>query len=182
MGQMIHKFKAETFDEAYQLMVRTLGRNAVVVNTTEVSEGGVFGLLGRKMIELTASAPTDPAPPRRRSLPEKKYEAQRPAPIGSDETVSDTVEFFKQVVADAQARMAKHAGAAPEKSETPSAVATAPEAPPAGLEDLQREIREMRETMQVLIAETPAAGLPPSLRRSTACWSSAASAGKWRRA
>ncbi|MCX5770007.1 MAG: hypothetical protein NTZ09_07005, partial [Candidatus Hydrogenedentes bacterium] len=107
MSNTFHKFKAETFDEAYQQMVRALGKDAVVINTTEITEGGLFGFLGNKMIELTASVPGAPAP-RRPSLPEKKYRAA--AAVGSDETVQDTVAYFRQIVEDAQARIARKAG------------------------------------------------------------------------
>ena len=48
MVQTFHKFRAETFDEAYQQMVRKLGAAAVVVNAVaERTEGAtrhVFGL------------------------------------------------------------------------------------------------------------------------------------------
>ena len=75
MGQTFHKFRAETFDEAYQKMVRALGDDALVINTAEVTEGGILGLGGRKFIELTATPPVQGrlAPTRRPSLIEKKY-------------------------------------------------------------------------------------------------------------
>lgn len=168
MSNTFHKFKAETFDEAYQQMVRALGKDAVVVNTTEVTEGGVFGFLGNKMIELTASVP-GAAAPRRPSLPEKKYQA---AAIASDETVQDTVAYFRQLVEDAQSRMAKKSK---EATAATASTAAKPEAETGStgdilpfrqkrasneMADLQRELREMREMLQVLVAENPGSGLP----------------------
>lgn len=159
MSQTFHKFRAETFDEAYQKMVQTLGEGAVVVNTTEVTEGGMLGLMGTKMIELTASLKAA-APARRPSLPEKKYQA---AAVGTDETVSDTVAYFRQLVEDAQARMAGNDAA---QADTPDAeargdVVSFRKKQPAGeMADLQRELHEMREMLQVLMAENPASGLP----------------------
>jgi len=116
MGQTFHKFRAETFDEAYQKMVRALGDDALVINTAEVTEGGLLGLGGRKVIELTATAPVQGrlAPTRRPSLIEKRYAAQG-ATLGSNETMNDTIAYFRQVVSDAQARMAVGKGLQPDK-------------------------------------------------------------------
>jgi len=170
MSQTFHKFRAETFDAAYRKMVQTLGENAVVVNTTEITEGGVLGFMGTKMVELTASVKAAAAPARRPSLPEKKYQA---AALGTDETVSDTVAYFRKLVEDAQERMAKNNAAKPDAA-APGAAAPGAEAKetsggvvpfrkkqPAGeMAQLQRELREMREMLQVLMAENPASGLP----------------------
>jgi len=189
MGQSFHKFKAETFDEAYQQMVRKLGRDAIVLHTAEVKEGGVLGVLGKKMVEVTASTPPEPKDPatRRRSLPEKRYQAHSGA-IGSDENVTETVAYFRQLVQDAQARMAQRASvepavlpnaplqpvSTPVPAETPyPAEARAPQPHPApiipfptrqegqSIEDLQREIRQMRELLEVAVAEGAPAGIPP---------------------
>jgi flagellar biosynthesis protein FlhF len=167
MSNTFHKFKAETFDEAYRQMVRALGKDAVVVNTTEVTEGGLFGFLGNKMIELTASVP-GPAAPRRPSLPEKKY--QEAASVGSDEAVQDTVAYFRRIVADAQSRIARHA-AQNQKGDEPNAPSpdtktpvrpTKPATPAAqDFDAVQRELREMREMLQILVSENPASGMPP---------------------
>ena len=63
MEQRSHKFKAESFDAAYRQMVEALGKDAIVVNTAEVTEGGILGFLGQRMIELTAQVKPAPRPP-----------------------------------------------------------------------------------------------------------------------
>lgn len=176
MAQTFHKFRAETFDEAYQQMVRKLGPAAVVVNTTEVTEGGVFGFLGSKMVELTASAPS-PSGARRRSLPEKKYQACAAA-VGSDETVNETVAYFRELVGNAQARMAKpppqtRAAAVPAERPRQANAAANPARRPTPIvpfkprrwenqriTELQDEVHEMRRMLQVVVAESPCEGLP----------------------
>jgi flagellar biosynthesis GTPase FlhF len=114
MGQKFHKFKAETFDAAYQQMLRTLGKDAVVISTTEIKDGGLRGLLGHTVIELTAAQTgnSGSATARRPSLPEKKYAAYGAA-VGSEETVNETVAFFKQLVDQAQPRPKPQAKADP---------------------------------------------------------------------
>ena len=164
MGQTFHKFKAETFDEAYRQMVRKLGDDAVVVNTTEVTGGGLFGLLGHKVIELTASPPahTGTSPARKRSLAEKKYAAYGAA-VGSDETVNETVAYFKQIVNETQARKARTTPGISKSSRSgsPSILPFRRKAQGASpVEELRREVQEMRQLLQVLIAETPRPELP----------------------
>lgn len=143
------RFKADTFDEAYQLMVREMGQDAVVINTKEVTEGGVLGILGRKRVELTASA--GPAaivtvPQRRRSVPEMRYQSQKSI-VGSDDTMRDTVAFFRRVVNEAQARMAR------QQALSDTAVAVPVDA-------MQRELHKMRKLLQVLVAEQPGDSFP----------------------
>ena len=161
MAHSIRKFKAETFDEAYRQMIRTLGNDAVVLNTTEVKEGGLLGLMGRKAIELTASSARQPHVPlsRKPSLAEKKY-AVYGAPVASDEAVNDTIAYFRQVVSEAQARMAKPKPAETTSDKEGSILPFRREEAALPVEELQREIREVRQLLHVLTAETPGAGLP----------------------
>lgn len=111
MAQTFHKFKAQTLDQAYRAMREQLGGEAIVVRTANVQDGGLFGLLGQKMVEVTASvSDMSPAPLRRPSSVEKKYLASgaqesRADAVGSDERVSDTVAYFQKLVSEAQNRM-----------------------------------------------------------------------------
>ncbi len=168
MGQTFHKFRADTFDEAYQKMVRALGDDALVINTTEVTEGGILGLGGRKVVELTATPPVRSriSLSRKPSLFEKRYAANGGA-VGSDETVNDTVAYFKQVVSEAQARMAKRrpeAAPAPSlrSSDKPGAILPFRRGPESSEESegLEREFREMHQLLRTLVKESPDTGLP----------------------
>jgi len=168
MGQTFHKFRADTFDEAYQKMVRALGDDALVISTAEVTEGGILGLGGRKVIELTATPPVQArlARSRRPSLVERKY-AVHGGTLGSDETMNDTVAYFKQVVSDAQARIAmsnrnRPAASRPVRGDKagsvlpfPSGAESAPDP-----EGLQRELREMRRLLRAMVKEAPDGGVP----------------------
>jgi flagellar biosynthesis protein FlhF len=161
MAQKLHTFKAPSLDEAYQQMRAALGGEAVVLNTANVTDGGFLGLFGRKMVEVTASAPEpSPLPAKRaRSSAERKYsEAAR---LGSDQNVHDTVAYFRQLVADTQKRMASQ----PPKKQADSA--PGPVLPFAARGNRQKreavpqsELREIRQMLEVLIAEKPGAGIP----------------------
>ncbi len=166
MGQRFHKYKAPTLDEAYKRMRRDLGEDAVVVNTSESTEPGWLGVWKRKAVEVTASMPAPPASTKRRlSRLEKKYNAAA-KPVGSKERVDNTVEYFQQIVGDAQKRMASASRAASGSSQ--AVAAEAPIIPFGKLreksdekpDELRREVKEIREMLQVLMSETPGAGLP----------------------
>lgn len=148
MERKLHTFTAGTFDDAYRQMVRQLGEDAIVLNTAEVREGGLFGLFGRKAIQLTASPPAKPLA-RPKSLAEKKYSAHQTA-AGSDEAMRETVAFFRRL---AQQRAAT---AAPRQETAAGPPGKKEQAPP----DLRREVEEMRRLLQVLVAETPCTAFP----------------------
>jgi flagellar biosynthesis protein FlhF len=174
MGQKLHIFKAETLEKAYKQMRTKLGDDAVVVRTNHVREPGWRGLLRRKQVEVTAagSAPKQDPRSRKRSAAERKYVTgmTRKTVEPSDRQLA----YFEGLIRNAQERMQRPAGesrggresVAPELStvvpfrrpgETPG-----PEADRRALNaELRREVREMRQMVEVLYAENPGAGLPP---------------------
>ncbi|NIA13078.1 MAG: flagellar biosynthesis protein FlhF [Nitrospiraceae bacterium] len=187
MGQTLHKFKAETYDAAYQKMVRKLGRDAVVVNTSEVTEGGLLGFLGYRMVELTARPAEMPIAPlsRRPSLAERRYRAAQGAGTPDPgKNINETVTHFRQLVSDAQTRMStgpQATGSAVLKAKPPLEASSAltrqgpailparvraREAAPVAekraesrrIEELQHEVREMRDLLHVVVAATPSEG------------------------
>lgn len=159
MAQRFYKVRGVTLEEAYRKMREKYGAEAVVVSTQQVTEGGLFGLFGRSMVEITASAPIPEAPPRPASAVEQKYAAH--STLAKEEGPNRTRQDFEKLIRDAQRRMnlqpvsTAHTGA--------SSVLAFPkrkpeaEGPP---EELRREIQEIREMMQVLYAEHPGTGLP----------------------
>jgi flagellar biosynthesis protein FlhF len=178
MGQEFHRFKAPSLDEAYHLMRARLGADAIVVRTTQVKEGGLLGLFGKRLVELTATAPAPSAgASRKRSPVEKRYagaswqgkempdSAPRGAAVGSDAVVEDTVAYFQQLVSDAQKRIGVQKPM--DVAAGQSSAATAPVIPfrrpgNQGSEDnpVRRELRELRGLVEVLVAETPGSGVP----------------------
>ncbi len=162
MAQRFHTFRAPTLDAAYAQMRRALGGDAVIVRTTQVREGGLWGLLGRSVVEVTASAP-DPLPPaaRVKSLAERAYAEQ--ASVGSDERVSETVAYFRKLVEDAQERMAHQAPDTSPPVDAPEDSGVTFHMPKSAVQSdasLRGEVQEIREMLQVLMAEAPGAGLP----------------------
>ena len=178
MAQEFHRFKAKSLDEAYNLMREQLGEDAVVVRTTQVKDGGIFGFMGRRLIELTATGSAAQGPTRKRSAVERRYagtslptpsKASAPAAppvkaaVGSDEAVADSVAYFQQLVTDAQKRLGVRPQGVPP---SPAAEPTTPIIPfrrpkeEAAPDLLRRELRELRELVEVLVAEAPGSCVP----------------------
>ncbi|MFP4173307.1 MAG: flagellar biosynthesis protein FlhF [Candidatus Hydrogenedentota bacterium] len=181
-NEPLHTFRAASLDAAYHAMKETLGKDAIVVRTAEVPSKGLGGWLGRKEVEVTARVPlpSREEKPRPRSQAEQRY--QQNSKIGSDETVNETVEYFRQLVSDAQHRIATSedkgapetpAGAPPSQtprstgSEAPAPVIPfrKPAAKQSDTDKLEKELQEMREMLQVLLTESRASTLPPELAR-----------------
>ncbi|MCC6486371.1 MAG: flagellar biosynthesis protein FlhF [Candidatus Hydrogenedentes bacterium] len=179
MAQEFHRFKAESLDEAYNLMREKLGDDAIVVRTAQVKDGGIFGFMGRPMVELTATGPEKHDAARKRSAVERRYATasmpkpavSTPAPaavpgktaVGSDETVADSVAYFQQLVSDAQKRLGvRPQGRGPQahaEAVAPIIPFRRPKEEPAP-DTLRRELRELRELVEVLVAESPGSGVP----------------------
>ncbi len=75
------KYRARTFQEAKLKMMLDVGNRAYMVSQRKVREGGVFGLFGTKMIEITAGIMLDPTSSGRRiagnqvdTLPENRMD------------------------------------------------------------------------------------------------------------
>ena len=179
MGQEFHRFKAASLDEAYHLMRERLGAEAIVVRTTQVKEGGVLGMFGKRLVELTATAPAPPASAaRKRSPVEKRYAGaswqgkEKPkaavpggGAVGSDEAVENTVAYFQQLVSDAQKRIGVRRPVDVAAGQGSEAVAPVipfrrPGNEPSEGDPVRRELRELRELVEVLVAETPGTGVP----------------------
>ena len=170
MAQQLRKYLAASLDAAFKEMRRDLGEHAVVINTVERRDAGLRGLLGKTVIELTAGIDMpDPAAVARKPTPlERKYlshqhgkNATAPAPnapvVGSDAAVNETVAYFRQLVSEAQKRMAVSAAETNPAKETLVPFARPAETTATGV---QRELATIREMVQVLMAERPDAGVP----------------------
>ncbi len=180
MAQQFHKLRARTLEEASRLVRQKFGPEALIINTAEVTEGGILGYFGRKMVEVTASVPVDSlaSQVRKPSAAQRRYAeasgAKSSVPPAAAPT--ETVAYFERLVRDAQQRM--NAGgsstasppAAPQPSAVPSSAprqaAPSPVVPfpqqesRAPSPEVHRELQEIREMMEVLYAESPGAGLP----------------------
>ncbi len=157
-------------------MRAVLGESAVVVRTTQVREGGLFGLFGEPLVEITAAGESPPAPEpgmrtnlesRPPSPVERRYKAH--SAVGSDQRMRDTVEFCRELLTRAHSRLeARHsaegarpvspAGAAAPVSATPSTVSGA--GGPAGLRVNGRNGLRPRPRKPVLTSEGNAAIAP----------------------
>lgn len=137
MSQQFYKIRARTLEEAWREVRRQYGPEALVINTSDVYEGGILGFFGRKMVEVTACVPVDalaaqvrtPGAPGSAAL--RKYgEASKTLPRKPTAPVAppgETVEYFERLVRDAQQRM--NATPAP-RAEAPTAPLPRAEVPP----------------------------------------------------
>lgn len=124
MKQTFYTFKAESLEAAYRAMRDKLGDDAIVVRTTNITEGGILGgLFGHKLVQVTASATSDEPSAALRTLSavEQRYtESMTPAPdvhspgytptptpvvAQAASPDSDRVDYFKKIIRDAQHRM-----------------------------------------------------------------------------
>lgn len=180
MEQQFRKIRGETFDAAYRELRQQFGTEAVVVHTSQVTEGGFLGFFGRSMVELTASLPRPSrlASLRQKTLPKasKNHAVTAPAPrptrIPPPRSEADRARYFEQVVRNAQRRMKQHTPApplsdttreaAPQPSNSEALQALPPETE-AQLESkaLHEEVQEIRDMLRVLYTEHPETGLPP---------------------
>ncbi len=60
------KYRARTFQEAKLKMMLDVGNRAYMVSQRKVREGGLFGLFGKRMVEITAGIMIDPSESGRR--------------------------------------------------------------------------------------------------------------------
>ena len=186
MPQKLYKIKAASLEEAYDRMRRKFGDDAIVLNTRQAVEGGILGLFGRRIVEITVST-TAPALPaaRERSPIERKYAAHAQPALPAAAVPSATPEnlrHLENIVREAQRRMnAQPAPAAPaapavaRAQEAPVTYTRMPQAAPAQAatapvlqfparkadeDPVRKELNEIRSMLQVLYAENPGAGLP----------------------
>lgn len=142
MSQKLYKIKAGTLEEAYDRMRRKFGDDAIVLNTRQAVEGGMLGLFGRRVVEITVSvtAPSTQPPLRERSAVERKYAANAEAGKQPAQGTPENLKYLEQLVRDAQQRMNAQpvpvAAKAPEPPETSAPVtysraAQVPSAPAA---------------------------------------------------
>lgn len=167
MAQKFHKFRGTTLEQAYAKMRKALGDDAVVLRTSTVRDGGLLGFFTREHVELTASATMrhTTRSPRPIAPVERKYRASK-GPSSADAAV-DRIAYYERLVGEAQKRMSAPpqpsvpaARQAPQTATAPIIPFRQPEPPATDAASIRKDISELREMVQVLMSETPGAGLP----------------------
>lgn len=136
MAQKLYKIKAATLEEAYQRLRHKFGEDAIVLNTRQAVEGGLFGLFGRRVVEVTVSVTEAGAlAPRERSAAERKYQEHsgaHAATTGLPAAAPENLKYLERIVREAQERMnAMPRPAAPAPNAAPTmAAAGLPERAP----------------------------------------------------
>lgn len=167
MKQRFYKVKARTLDEAYRSLRARFGEQAVVVSTNEFTEGGLFGILGTKRVELTVAVEEQPAaaPAKRKaSAVERRYAEQQQSLNTATSTGTGDLDALRQVVEAAQARMQNSpttgtAAQASAEQADPLAISPTPAAPPMHSTPKQ-EAPEAPDTLQGNVAHKPMLQFP----------------------
>jgi len=69
----IVKFKANTMPEAIEKIKKDLGPNAVILNSKETKQGGLFGVFKKRQVEVLAAIDPSPVPKKKtKSIPLKQ--------------------------------------------------------------------------------------------------------------
>jgi flagellar biosynthesis protein FlhF len=50
-------YEAETLQQAILKMIMDLGKDAILINHRTVRKGGILGLFGKRLVEITAACP-----------------------------------------------------------------------------------------------------------------------------
>lgn len=72
----VKRYVAQTVNEAMLKVRNDLGRDAVIIHTRKFREGGILGLFGRQMVEVTAAVEERLAPVQVTSRPENVKETE----------------------------------------------------------------------------------------------------------
>lgn len=170
----VKKYMAPTYAEALILAKNELGTDAVIVDSRKVRVGGLFGLFGREMTELTVAADAQPAPYRgpRPSAPARPA-AARPAEAGTARPAAaavrpkdvGTTRPSEGAVRPADASPARTDAAArpadpsPSRPEAAAAEAAAPQGAlpggPVELAGLRREMADLKQAVTRLVETRP---------------------------
>ncbi len=141
-------YEAETLQQALLKMTIDLGRDALLVSHRHVRYGGLFGLLGKKMVEVTAALPMKPVI--------KQAPASLPASpsIGMSKAVN--IPSLKPAIAQPNATLvsppANRIEIKPKETSPIREITPLAESDIANL--LQKELREIRTKVDTLVGES----------------------------
>jgi flagellar biosynthesis protein FlhF len=147
----IKKYVARTLPEAMVQVKTDLGPDAVIMHTSEVKVGGLFGLFGQRMIQVMAAVEEEAlayAGTRSSALP-ASWTPAAPGPVSvtPPSTVASRVERYQEAT---QAAVSQPQPAPPPRAESQAAAALATEV--AGMKSMITELMER-------------VALPPDARR-----------------
>lgn len=177
MPNKFYKIRCRTLSEIAQKINQIFGPSAVVVATQEVKESGIWGLLGRKVYEVTVSVPeNDVSEIRKKTLPEKKYLAQTSSGTEPQDN-NKKLEEYEKIIRDTQQRL-KPSPTQENTENLPSRkiVSSGNEASPivpfptekksettASKEELSRTLREIKELLQLISLESVPGTIPQEI-------------------
>ncbi|WP_316570372.1 flagellar biosynthesis protein FlhF [Neobacillus sp. YIM B06451] len=87
----IKTYIVDNLTEAYPLIFKDLGTSAFILNSKEIKVGGIFGLFGRKRVEVVAAADISKESP-------PKEEVRQPEPLQMESSIAEAVsqEIFSE--------------------------------------------------------------------------------------
>lgn len=135
----LRTYQAQSMHEALGMVKRDLGRDAVILHTRSFKKGGLMGLGGKTVVEVTAALGVNVLPAARRQ-PAGKVEADKPALAAAS---SQTNLRSKAAVLAAYANASRKANPS-DDSAVGTALLPAPAAAPAELQELRGELHILR--------------------------------------
>lgn len=157
----VKKYMAPTYAEALILAKNELGTDAVIVESRKVRVGGIFGLFGREMTELTVAADERPQPYRGNRPAARGAAAPRPAsPVrpapSAGVAPADGQAPASGTAANAWAAAPGAASAWPPASGAPAPGPSGAASPgSADLAGLRREMAELKQAVARLVEARP---------------------------
>ncbi|MBY6277482.1 flagellar biosynthesis protein FlhF [Symbiobacterium thermophilum] len=158
----VKKYVAPTYAEALILAKNELGTDAVIVESRKVRVGGLFGLFGREMTELTVAADERPQPYRAARpavRPAARPAAPQGAPAGAQSAVAGmvpgTAPGATGTAAPAQVAPAETVAAAPAGAPAPAPLMAAAAPAAVDLAGLRREMADLRQAVTRLVEARP---------------------------
>ncbi|MCX8066032.1 MAG: flagellar biosynthesis protein FlhF [Candidatus Hydrogenedentes bacterium] len=175
MPNKFYKIRCQTLSEIAYKINQIFGPSAIVVATQEVKENGIWGLLGRKVYEVTVSVPEEESfRKQNKSLPEKKYLANASTSSElQDEEKEKKLQEYEKIIRETQQRLRLPTQEDPEKpslrkiagnKENASQILPFPqEQEPknsTSKDELARTLREIKELLQLMSIESAPGAIP----------------------
>ena len=136
----LRTYQAQSMHEALGMVKRDLGRDAVILHTRAFKKGGMLGLGGKTVVEVTAAVGVNVLPAGRRQ-PAARIEAEKPEPALAAALQSNL--RSKAAVLAAYAAATKKANPS-DDSAAGATLLPAPAAGPAELKELRGELHLLR--------------------------------------
>lgn len=175
MANKFYKIRCRTLSEIANKVNQIFGPSAVVIATQEVKDHGIWGLLGRRVYEVTISVPEEETVKKQsKSLPEKKYLSHTSInPVNSEPDKEKKLKEYEEIIRETQHRLSlaqQHQSESPPSRRIAGDSSGTSEIVPFPQEreinnpilkgDLAHTLREIKELLQLISLEAVPNSVP----------------------